>query len=112
MRAAPVLRSLSDPGRLMGDEGYDEEYDDEGQIFTGHEPQKWHWSYLALRGAELGANICVALKVSFTNLANDIAAHSNYEISRDEFAAEAGRELEMILENTDGERTWGQAGSE
>lgn len=60
-------------------------------------PARWHWSFLAIRTLCFGANIANATRTFLGEVAADVASYANYQMERDEFAAEAGRELEQIL---------------
>lgn len=74
----------------MDDEVYEEYVD-------APPSQRWHWSFLAMRALSFGSSVAHSAGVFCHTVAMDLAAHANHQIERDVFAADAGRELEMIL---------------
>jgi hypothetical protein len=59
---------------------------------------RWHWSFLIVRILAFIASLFGVTGSLFGGLASDITEHVNYKNERDDFAAEAGRELETLLE--------------
>ena len=59
---------------------------------------QWHWSFLGMRALCLAANLANAFRAFFSEVAADVASYANYQMERDDFAAEAGREIETITE--------------
>lgn len=62
---------------------------------------RWHWTFPIIRGLSLAANVSNAFRAFFGEVATDVGAHANYQTERDQFAAEAGRELETLLEGSE-----------
>lgn len=52
---------------------------------------------IVMRVIQLLGNIANAYRLFAGGLCEDICAHINYKIERDQFAAEAGRELEKLF---------------
>lgn len=78
----------------------DSAYEDEAVEIAS---ARWHWTFLAVRVLSLFANITNAFRAFFGEVATDIGSHANYQMERDEFAADAGLELETILEGSEEE---------
>jgi hypothetical protein len=57
-----------------------------------------HAPALVAHALAFAANVCSAGRVFFEGLADEVSSHANYRIGRDMFAAEAGREIDKILE--------------
>jgi hypothetical protein len=68
---------------------------DEGAVCP---PGRWRWTVLPLYSLTFVANVCADAGTYFANIAQEVAGHYNYQSEREQFAAEAGRELETILE--------------
>lgn len=63
--------------------------------------QRWHWSFLAMHTAALGANVANAVGRYLLDVATDIGAHANRQIEQDaraDFQAEAQDEIETLLQ--------------
>lgn len=74
--------------------------DDEAEYAerTQRDSVRWHWSYAAVQVLAFLGNVANAFRLLFGGLAEDVALHANYQVERDDFAAEAGREIETITE--------------
>ena len=59
---------------------------------------KWRWSFLLVRTLAFVANIFTDVAQVFGGFAEDLTAHANYKTEREQFAAEAGRQLESLVE--------------
>lgn len=78
----------------------------EAEDFVGEEAdevpgQRWHWSFLAMHTAALGANVANAVGRFLFDVATDIGAHANRQIEQDaraDFRAEAAEEIETLLQ--------------
>lgn len=57
---------------------------------------------IVMRLIQLIGNICNAYRLFFGGLSEDVCAHINYKIERDQFAAEAGKELEKLFKGENG----------
>lgn len=63
--------------------------------------QRWHWSFLAMHTAALGANVANAVGRYLFDVATDIGAHANRQIDLDaraDFRAEAQDEIDSLLQ--------------
>lgn len=60
--------------------------------------QRWHFSFLLMRVLALMGSYFGIISNFFTGVAQDVTMHANYQMERDEFAADAGRELETLIE--------------
>lgn len=69
----------------------------------GEELGSWRFQpvVIVLRLIQLIGNLANAYRLFCGGLCEDIAAHINYKIERDEFAASAGKELETLLKGDD-----------
>lgn len=66
--------------------------------------QRWHWSFLAMHTAALGANVANAVGRFMFDVATDIGAHANRQIEQDaraDFRAEAAEEIDALLTQED-----------
>lgn len=74
----------------------DEELDERED---GEELGSWRFQpvVIVMRIIQLIGNIMNAYRLFCAGMCEDIAAHINYKIQRDEFASEAGKELEKLL---------------
>lgn len=65
----------------------------------GEELGSWRFQpvVIVLRFIQLFGNIMNAYRLFFAGLCEDVAAHINYKIERDQFATEAGKELEKLF---------------
>lgn len=52
---------------------------------------------IVMRLIQLMGNMHNAWRLFFAGLSEDVCAHINYKIEREQFAAEAGKELEKLL---------------
>lgn len=59
---------------------------------------KWRWSFPLVRILVFVASIFTDVARIFGGLAEDLTAHANFKTEREQFAAEAGRELETLVE--------------
>jgi len=66
----------------------------EAEAATGY---RWHWSFLVVRVLAFIASLFGVTGSLFGGIASDLTEHVNYKNERDEFAADAGRELESLL---------------
>lgn len=57
---------------------------------------------IVMRLIQLFGNLSNAYRLFWAGLSEDICAHVNYKIERDQFAAEAGKELEKLFKGEDG----------
>lgn len=57
---------------------------------------------IVMRLIQLCGNLHNAFRLFFAGLSEDVCAHINYKIERDQFAAEAGKELEKLFKGEDG----------
>jgi hypothetical protein len=64
--------------------------------------QQWHWSFLLLRILAFVASLFGVTGNFLGGIAEDVSEHVNYQMERDQFAAEAGRELESLIEGSEG----------
>jgi hypothetical protein len=75
----------------------DEDYNDElcePEVESGYQ---WRWSLLGIRVLTFVASLFGVTGRLFSGVAEDLVENLNYRVERDQFAAEAGRELETIL---------------
>lgn len=67
-------------------------------------PTRWHWSFLVMRTLCFGANMANAARCYLGEVAQDVASYANYQMEKDErndFRAEAGREIDALLTQED-----------
>lgn len=57
---------------------------------------------IVMRLIQLMGNIHNAFRLFYAGMSEDVCAHINYKIERDQFAAEAGKELEKLFRGEDG----------
>ena len=76
------------------DEAY-EDFDVEELTPTG---RKWQFAHLVVHVLVLIANIFADFGRLFAGVADDVCDHANYKSERERFAADAGRELETLIE--------------
>ena len=65
---------------------------------TERDSAKWHWTYLTVQALTLVANSANAWRLFFGGVAEDVALHANYQVERDDFEAQAGLEIESLLD--------------
>lgn len=63
---------------------------------------RFYWVTVPMHVLAFIGNVFNAAGVFSHSLAQECASQANYKMQRDEFAAEAGREIEMLLEGSDG----------
>lgn len=80
----------------------DEELDERDE--QAEELGTWRFQpvVIVMRLIQLMGNICNAYRLFFAGMSEDVCAHINYKIERDQFASEAGRELDKLLKGENG----------
>ncbi len=75
---------------------------DEDEFYAESVPteggRKFHWSFPLIRVLAFIASLFGVTGRLFGGLAEDLIEHANYKSERDQFAADASRELEMLVE--------------
>lgn len=77
-------------------------YEDEEIVEDEPRSRKWHWSFLLMRTLAYVANLFGTTASFVAGVATDVTEHANYQIDRDQFEVDAGRELETILSEPEG----------
>jgi hypothetical protein len=73
-------------------------FEDFEPVYSASAAYKWRWIFLLVRTLAFVANIFSDVSRLFGSLAEDLSANANYKTEREQFAAEAGRELETLTE--------------
>ena len=73
----------------------EEFYEVESQSAGG---RKFQWIFLPIRLLAFIASLFGVTGRLFGGIAEDLIEHANYNVERDDFQAQAGRELEMLVE--------------
>lgn len=73
------------------------EIEDEEMEPATTKPVKFHWVFMLAHITAFLANVSMAYRVFWAGITDEISNHNAHVVQRDEFAAEAGAEIERLV---------------